>query len=144
MFLLYYWYFVWYSKLKIALLDKDKILRSNQKEQLHLKDLQKNQFFKPETVVILLINKILEYTKSFDKGDKSVYVEAIDNNIYEWKVLLSDFPKDSDIYLDLMQLCKNIGIEYNNIELRISFLMGLFPILKCFFFFFFYDCVIFI
>ena len=68
-----------------------------------------------------LTNTLTEATKC------GIVVELVANNIYEWDVLFTDFPSDSVLGLDLVQIKERF--KYNYFKIRVNFDMDLYPVL---------------
>ena len=67
-----------------------------------------------------LTNILTEATKY------GIVVEPVVNNIYEWDVLFMDFPSDSVLGLDLVQIKQRF--KYNYFQIRVNFDMDLYPV----------------
>ena len=67
-----------------------------------------------------LTNILTEATKY------GIVVEPVANNIYEWDVLFMDFPSDSVLGLDLVQIKQRF--KYNYFQIRVNFDMDLYPV----------------
>ena len=60
-----------------------------------------------------------------DAAELGCEVEPIEDNIFLWRVKMTNFASDSDLFLDLTQIYDRFGYSY--VEFRLSFAVDLFP-----------------
>ena len=113
--------------LKKKLLAKAETLRAS---QAHATEVQKQAnalkgvktIFSSDAAVTMLVNDAMSYMSSPQPGVK---VRCVDDSVFVWAVQLSDFPADSQMQKDLLQLQSLFG--YKHVELEIRFMMDLYP-----------------
>ena len=111
--------------------EKEEEIRSRMKTErelaLKLKDKAKgkvaNNIFTSEASSRVLTSDLLAIMR--EAGSLGFYADAVDDNIYHWKVKLDKFDKGSALYEGMNQL--QADYQYDHVELELNFTIDLYP-----------------
>lgn len=84
---------------------------------------QTEKVFSSSASSLCLRNELIGLIR--DSAELGLEVEAIEDNIFQWRLRMTNFASDSDLFLDLTQIYDRFGYSY--VEFRLSFAMDLFP-----------------
>ena len=82
----------------------------------------RRRFLDAHSSPVALVSDCMSYMQTPQPG---ISVKCVDDNVFVWQVKLSDFPADSQMQKDLLQLQSIYNYAYVEIEIR--FMMDLYP-----------------
>lgn len=93
------------------------------KAQKEMKDSQNEKIFSAAGSSICLRNELIALMK--DAESLGFEVEAIDDNIFQWRVKMLSFDSESDLNMDMTLVYDRY--KYSYVEFQLTFAMDLFP-----------------
>eukprot|EP01083_Nonionella_stella_P031450 86143_1 len=111
-----------WATLKRRWINKEEELRKKYKTELHQFEFKEKNIFTGAAVSEMLRSSLMIMMKDDDSG---LVVHPVDDNIYHWRVRMSQFNESCRLNMDLTKLDSLYGYSY--VELDIKFSMDIYP-----------------